>query len=78
MRRLILLLPLASLLCQIAPSRSADTPHKAAKIDKLISQYAECCAFTGTVLVSDHNKIIFKKGYGALRIASGTYRTLLT
>ncbi|HTQ95447.1 MAG TPA: serine hydrolase domain-containing protein, partial [Candidatus Acidoferrum sp.] len=43
----------------------ADTPQDAAaKIDKLMSQYMECCAFTGTVLVSDHDKVIFKKGYG--------------
>ncbi len=43
----------------------ADTPQDAAaKIDNLMSQYTECCAFTGTVLVSDHDKVIFKKGYG--------------
>ncbi len=34
------------------------------QIDKLISQYADCCSFTGAVLVSEHDKVIFKKGYG--------------
>ncbi|PYU05564.1 MAG: serine hydrolase, partial [Acidobacteria bacterium] len=29
-----------------------------------MAQYADCCSFTGTVLVSDHDKVIFKKGYG--------------
>ena len=29
-----------------------------------MSQYADCCAFTGAVLVSEHDKVIFKKGYG--------------
>jgi CubicO group peptidase (beta-lactamase class C family) len=43
----------------------ADAADRAGKIDKLMAQYAECCAFTGTVLVSDHDKVIFKKGYGA-------------
>jgi CubicO group peptidase (beta-lactamase class C family) len=43
---------------------AADTPDTAAKIDKLVAQYLDCCAFTGTVLVSDHDKVIFEKGYG--------------
>jgi CubicO group peptidase (beta-lactamase class C family) len=34
------------------------------QIDTLVSQYADCCSFTGTVLVSEHNRIIFKKGFG--------------
>ena len=46
------------------PSAYADSPDNAAKIDKLMSQYADCCSFTGTILVSDHDKVIFKKGYG--------------
>ncbi len=37
---------------------------RAAKIDALMAKYAECCLFTGTVLVTDHDKVIFKKGYG--------------
>ncbi len=41
-----------------------DTSPKAAKIDKLLLAYADCCQFTGTVLVSEHDKIIFEKGYG--------------
>lgn len=43
---------------------NAQAPDKAAKIDQLARQYAECCEFTGTVLVSEHDKIIFKSGYG--------------
>ena len=41
-----------------------DTSPKAAKIDKLLLAYADCCQFTGTVLVTEHDKIIFEKGYG--------------
>ena len=43
---------------------AAGAPLAAAKIDKLVAQYADCCAFTGTVLVSAHDQVIFKKGYG--------------
>jgi CubicO group peptidase (beta-lactamase class C family) len=52
------------LLCQLLPAYAADTPGNSAKIDKLVSEYADCCSFSGTVLVSDHDKVIFKKGYG--------------
>ena len=41
-----------------------QSPDKAAKIDQLARQYADCCEFTGTVLVSEHDKVIFKSGYG--------------
>ena len=64
MRKLILRVLLLTLLWQISPASAADTPDNAAKIDKLMSQYADCCSFTGTVLVSGHDKVIFKKGYG--------------
>ncbi|HUO17997.1 MAG TPA: serine hydrolase [Verrucomicrobiae bacterium] len=64
MRKLILLVLIVFPLLQTAPSSAADNPQNAAKIDRLMSQYADCCAFTGTVLVSDHDRIIFKKGYG--------------
>src|SRR5215469_2632068 len=43
---------------------NAQAPDKAAKIDQLARQYADCCEFTGTVLVSEHDKVIFKSGYG--------------
>ena len=43
---------------------NAQAPDKAAKIGQLARQYAECCEFTGTVLVSEHDKVIFKSGYG--------------
>ena len=43
---------------------NTQAPDKAAKIDQLARQYAECCEFTGTVLVSEHDRVIFKSGYG--------------
>jgi CubicO group peptidase (beta-lactamase class C family) len=55
---------LLTLLSQIPSAFAADTPDNAAKIDKFMAQYADCCSFTGTVLVADHHKVIFKKGYG--------------
>jgi CubicO group peptidase (beta-lactamase class C family) len=63
-KKLILRLLLLTLLSQIPFAYGADTPDNAAKIDKFMAQYADCCSFTGTVLVSDHDKVIFKKGYG--------------
>jgi CubicO group peptidase (beta-lactamase class C family) len=59
-----LALSFLALLCLLPPCSAADTPDAAAKIDKLMIQYVDCCAFTGTVLVSDHDNVIFKKGYG--------------
>jgi CubicO group peptidase (beta-lactamase class C family) len=64
MKNWILRVLVFALLCQVYPVRAGDTPVDTAKIDKLVSQYAECCGFTGTVLVSDHDKMIFEKGYG--------------
>jgi len=52
------------LLWQVLPVRGGATAVDTTKIDKLATQYADCCAFTGTVLVSEHDKVIFKKGYG--------------
>jgi CubicO group peptidase (beta-lactamase class C family) len=63
-KKLMLPVLLLTLLWQISPSFGADTGVDTAKIDKLMAQYSECCAFTGTVLVSEHDKVIFKKGYG--------------
>lgn len=37
---------------------------KAAKIDALLQQYVANRQFNGTVLVAEHGKVIFKKGYG--------------
>lgn len=64
MKKSILRVLLLALVWQISFATAGDTPDKAAKIDRLMSQYADCCSFTGTVLVSDHDKVIFKKGYG--------------
>ena len=63
MKKFIFCVLLLGLPWQVSSS-SAGTAGRAAKIDKLISQYAECCAFTGAVLVSEHDTVIFKKGYG--------------
>ncbi|HEY2120347.1 MAG TPA: serine hydrolase [Candidatus Acidoferrum sp.] len=62
----ILRATLLLLLCQssVILVTPPDTADKAAKIDKLMLQYADCCQFTGTVLVSEHNTVIFEKGYG--------------
>ncbi len=59
MKNVIVLALLLALFGQTSPSSD-----KAARIDKLMSEYADCCSFTGTVLVSDHDKVIFEKGYG--------------
>jgi len=64
MKKLIPRVLLLTVLCQISSVYAADTADKAANIDKLMSQYADCCQFTGTVLVSEHDQVIFKKGYG--------------
>ncbi|HLY62129.1 MAG TPA: serine hydrolase [Terriglobia bacterium] len=64
MKKLILLVLLLTLPWQILSASAAGISDNAAKIDKLMAQYADCCSFTGTVLVSDHDKVIFKKGYG--------------
>src|SRR5580704_9652139 len=64
MKKLIFCVLLLTLPWQVSLASAADTPDNAAKIDKLMLQYADCCSFTGTVLVSDHDKVIFKKGYG--------------
>src|SRR5277367_2180757 len=55
---------LLTLVWRVSFPYAADSTDNVAKIDKLASQYADCCSFTGTVLVSEHDKVIFKKGYG--------------
>jgi CubicO group peptidase (beta-lactamase class C family) len=55
---------LVILACAAAFGLPASPPDKSDKIDKLVSQYADCCGFNGTVLVSEHNQVILKKGYG--------------
>src|SRR5271170_1641237 len=63
-KKSILRVLLLILLAQVYSAYAGDTPDKAVKIDKFMAQYADCCSFTGTVLVSDHDRVIFKKGYG--------------
>jgi CubicO group peptidase (beta-lactamase class C family) len=61
MVRVLLLALIGPMTCVYA----ADTADKTSKqIDALVSQYADCCSFTGTVLVSRHDRVVFKKGYG--------------
>ena len=47
------------LLCNVTFSQS-----KADKIDQLVSKYAEYEKFNGSVLVAEHGKVIYKKGFG--------------
>ncbi len=47
------------LLCNVTFSQS-----KADQIEQLVSKYAEYGKFNGSVLVSDHGKVIYKKGFG--------------
>jgi CubicO group peptidase (beta-lactamase class C family) len=56
-------LPLV-LACLASLGYAAETADKAAKIDKLMSQYADYGVFSGTVLVSVRDQVLFKKGYG--------------
>jgi CubicO group peptidase (beta-lactamase class C family) len=65
MKRIFLSFVFLCFAWQVSPTLAADAAaDKAAKIDKLAAEYAECCGFSGTVLVSEHDKVIFKKGYG--------------
>ena len=64
MKRLILRVLSLTFLWPFSSIYAASAPENAAKMDHLVSQYADCCSFSGTVLVSDHDKVIFKKGYG--------------
>jgi CubicO group peptidase (beta-lactamase class C family) len=60
-----LVLPAALLAVVLQASAFADgTSDKTTRIDNLVLKYMECCQFTGSVLVSEHNAVIFKKGYG--------------
>ena len=51
----------ACLSCVYAAETADTTPQQ---INALVAKYADCCAFTGTVLVSQHDRVVFKKGYG--------------
>ena len=61
----------ALLLCALAgsvglgqQSGDNDAQAKAKKIDELVSLYHEYGSFNGSALVSEHGRVIFKKGYG--------------
>jgi CubicO group peptidase (beta-lactamase class C family) len=55
---------LFGLLIQIFTIQINYAQNKAAEIDKLMSLYSEYDQFIGTVLVAEHGKIIYKKGFG--------------
>lgn len=57
-------LPVLICVASLGYATDQDKSDAAAKIDKLMSQYADTSGFSGTVLVSDHDRVIFKKGYG--------------
>ena len=52
------------IICAVPLLFAADTADRAAKIDKFVSTYVDYGLFTGAVLVSEHDHVIFKKGYG--------------
>jgi CubicO group peptidase (beta-lactamase class C family) len=52
------------LACSASPGCAAHAADKSAAIDKLVSQYADYGLFSGTVLVAEHDQVIFKNGYG--------------
>lgn len=64
MRKFVLGIVVSIFCGQALSVYGSDTPDRAEKIDKLVLEYADCCAFSGTVLVSEHDQVIFKKGYG--------------
>jgi CubicO group peptidase (beta-lactamase class C family) len=49
--------------CAAAFGSAPDGGEKAARIDRFLTQYADDGAFSGAVLVSEHDRVIFKKGY---------------
>lgn len=51
-------------LVMIAFTSMAIAQDKAKQIDELMHRYVDNGQFNGTVLVSDHGKLVFKKGYG--------------
>jgi CubicO group peptidase (beta-lactamase class C family) len=63
-KQLLLRLVILALAAHFAPAFGTSNSEKATQIDKLVQEYADCCQFTGTVLVTDHDVVIFKKGYG--------------
>lgn len=60
--KIVLLIFVTSFLC--ISNFSFPQDNKAEKIDDLIKRYNEYGLFNGSVLVADHGKVVFKKGYG--------------
>jgi len=51
-------------LVMIAFTSMAIAQDKTKQIDELMHRYVDNGQFNGTVLVSDHGKLVFKKGCG--------------
>ena len=62
----VLVCVLLSSAAAIHPSAGAspDGDTRVASIDALVQQYVDADLFTGSVLVSEHDAVLFKKGYG--------------
>ena len=62
----VLVFVLFSSAAAIHPSAGAspDSDSRVASIDALVQQYMDADLFTGSVLVSEHDAVLFKKGYG--------------
>tara|TARA_R110002124_G_scaffold101952_1_gene249773 strand:- start:1124 stop:2623 length:1500 start_codon:yes stop_codon:yes gene_type:complete len=52
------------LLLQLVPINSTTAQTKAEKIDQLMNTYSQYEQFNGSVLVAEHGKIIYEKGFG--------------
>lgn len=51
-------------LAAVAVAGEAAATDKAAAIDALVVSYQDLGLFSGSVLVAEHGKVVFKKGYG--------------
>ncbi|MDR7209824.1 serine hydrolase [Flavobacterium piscis] len=66
MKKSIKLIAVCFIVQLFTPTLTAQ--DNATQIDQLLSKYNEYGQFNGSALVSEHGKIIFKKGYGSANI----------
>jgi CubicO group peptidase (beta-lactamase class C family) len=67
--------------CALSPSDAwcAATPdERAARFDDMVSHYARCGYFRGTVLVAQHGQILYAKGFGDANQVTHTPNTTQT
>src|SRR5688572_5492515 len=62
--KIVLALTVAFSSCSSQAKTDYTKDSKAAKLDVLISKYAEYGKFNGSVLVAENGEIIYKKGFG--------------